>query len=73
MTNKSKIRKSKQEWKLYSSFICFVIAGGVMFYGIKQTTAGTEATVDLILYKVSRYLKLVMFLTVAVPNQHGTF
>jgi hypothetical protein len=52
MTNKSKIRKSKQEWKLYSSFIGFVIAGGVMFYGIKQTTAGTETTIDLILYSL---------------------
>jgi bacteriorhodopsin len=51
MTNKSKIRESKQEWKLYSSFIGFVISGGVMFYGIKQTT-GTGTSVDLILYSL---------------------
>ena len=66
MTNKSKIRESKQEWKLYASFFGFIIAGGVMFYGIKQTTAGTEATVDLILYSLVAEIIIGVFACVSI-------
>jgi hypothetical protein len=50
--NKPKIQESKQAWKLYTSFIGIFIAGGVMIYGIKQTTAGTGTSVDLILFSL---------------------
>jgi phage FluMu protein Com len=66
MTNNSKIRESKQEWKLYSSFIGFVIAGGVMFYGIKQTTAGTGTSVDLILYSLVAEIIIVTFACLSI-------
>ena len=66
MTNKSKIRESKQEWKLYSSFIGFAIAGGVMFYGIKQTTAGTGTTVELILYSLVAEIVIATFACISI-------
>jgi hypothetical protein len=66
MTNKSKIRESKQEWKLYSSFIGFAIAGGVMFYGIKQTTVGTGTTVELILYSLVAEIVIATFACISI-------
>ncbi|MDD2899336.1 MAG: hypothetical protein PHI31_11560 [Desulfuromonadaceae bacterium] len=36
MTNNSKIRTTKQEWKLFSSFFGLLTCAGGMFYGINQ-------------------------------------
>lgn len=66
MTNKSKIRESKQEWKLYSSFIGFILAAGMMLYGIKQTTTGTEASVDLTLYSLVAEIIVGIFACISI-------
>lgn len=64
--NKPKIQESKQAWKLYSSFVGIIIAGGVMIYGIKQITAGTETSVDLILFSLVAEIVIGVFACVSI-------
>lgn len=66
MTNISKIRESKQEWKLYSSFFGILMAGGVMIYGIKQSTKGTATSVDLILYSLAAEILIGIFACLSI-------
>ena len=53
MTYNSKIRTTKQEWKLYSSFFGFLICAGGMFYGINQMQEGGNLPFFIDLFSVT--------------------
>jgi hypothetical protein len=66
MTNQSKIRKTNQEWKLYSSSLGFILGGGVMFYGINRINEGTDFPVFLILTGVTAEIIIGIFACISI-------
>jgi len=61
MTTQSKIRKTKQEWKLVCSFVCLLISGGGIFYGINKMHDGGNLAVYIDLFSVATGILVGIF------------
>ena len=57
-----KIKETKQEWKLFGSFIVLLIGSSVMFYGINRK----DESVFLVLYAITAQIMAGIFACVSI-------
>jgi len=72
MTNQSKIKKTKQEWKLIGSFVSLLVCAAGMFYGINKMHGNGNFPVYIDLFSVAAGIIVGVFACTSIrcPDCH---